>query len=141
MPLYRKSFPNKQSDADHGNQDGCQLITPKRGNSSNSLDFKEVYSLYRFTKKSRLYQDAVLNISISRTFFYGSCRYGRVRQQVRHQVNFFKKQCSGVSKFNFSIGLLLMYFPACCRFRHSGLTCNARLAPFPVEAGINFLSL
>ena len=32
----------------HGNQDGCQLITPKRGNSSNSLDFKGVYSLYRF---------------------------------------------------------------------------------------------
>ena len=50
IPLYRKSFPNKQSDADHGNQDGCQLITPKRGNSSNSLDFKGVYSLYRFTK-------------------------------------------------------------------------------------------
>lgn len=48
--MYRKSFPNKQSDADHGNQDGCQLITPKRGNSSNSLDFKGVYSLYRFTE-------------------------------------------------------------------------------------------
>ena len=25
----RKNYPNKQSDADHGNQDGCQLITPK----------------------------------------------------------------------------------------------------------------
>lgn len=30
---------------------GCQIITTKRGNSSNSLDFKEVYSLYRFTEK------------------------------------------------------------------------------------------
>ena len=29
---------------------GCQIITTKRGNSSNSLDFKEVYSLYRFTE-------------------------------------------------------------------------------------------
>ena len=36
----RKSYPNKQSDADHGNWNGCLLITPKRGNSSNSLDFK-----------------------------------------------------------------------------------------------------
>lgn len=45
----RKSYPNKQSDADHGNWDGCQLITRKRGNSSNSLDFRWIYSLYRFT--------------------------------------------------------------------------------------------
>lgn len=32
---------------------GCQIITTKRGNSSNSLDFKEVYSLYRFTETIR----------------------------------------------------------------------------------------
>ena len=36
----RKSYPNRQSDADHGNWNGCQLITRKRGNSSNSLDFR-----------------------------------------------------------------------------------------------------
>ena len=48
----RKSYPNKQSDADHGNWNGCQLITRKQGKSSNSLDFKEVYSLYRFTERS-----------------------------------------------------------------------------------------
>ena len=46
----RKSYPNKQSDADHGNWNGCQLITRKWGNSSNFLDFKQVYSLYRFTE-------------------------------------------------------------------------------------------
>lgn len=51
IPLYRKSYPNKQSDADHGNWDGCQLITQKQSNSSNSLDSKEVYSLYRFWEK------------------------------------------------------------------------------------------
>lgn len=34
---------------------GCQIITTKRGNSSNSLDFKEVYSLYRFTEKTTIY--------------------------------------------------------------------------------------
>ena len=45
----RKSYPNMQSDADHGNWNGYQLITRKRGNSSNFLDFKEGYSLYRFT--------------------------------------------------------------------------------------------
>ena len=39
------------SNADHGNWNGYQLITPKRGNSSNSLDFKKVYFLYRFTEK------------------------------------------------------------------------------------------
>ena len=50
----RKSYPNKQSDADHGNWNGCQLITPKRGNYSNSLNFNEVYSLYRFTQNSGL---------------------------------------------------------------------------------------
>lgn len=33
-------------------------LPEKRGNSSNSLDFKEVYSLYRFTKKSRDYGPA-----------------------------------------------------------------------------------
>ena len=47
----RKSYPNKQSDAGHGNWNGCQLITRKWGNSSNSLDFKEVYFSYRFTEK------------------------------------------------------------------------------------------
>lgn len=47
----RKSYPNKQSDADHSKLNGCQPITRKRGNFSNSLDFKEVYSLYRFTEK------------------------------------------------------------------------------------------
>ena len=36
----RKSYLNKQSDADHGNWNGCQLITSKRGNPSNSFDFK-----------------------------------------------------------------------------------------------------
>ena len=30
---------------------GCQIITPKQGNPSNSLDFNEEYSLYRFTEK------------------------------------------------------------------------------------------
>ena len=52
----RKSYPNKQSDADHGNWNGCQLITRKQGNSSNSLDFKVVYSLYWFTKKKTVMQ-------------------------------------------------------------------------------------
>mgnify|MGYP005890502513 CR=1 FL=1 len=47
----RKSYPNKQSDADYGNWNGYQVITQKQGNSSNSLDFNEVYSLYRFTEK------------------------------------------------------------------------------------------
>ena len=46
----RKSYPNKQSDADRSNMNGCQIITTKRDNSSNSLDFKEVYSLYRFSE-------------------------------------------------------------------------------------------
>ena len=46
----RKSYPNKQSNADYGNWNGCQLITRKRGNSSNPFDFKEVYSLYRLTE-------------------------------------------------------------------------------------------
>ena len=43
-----KSYPNKQSDAKHGNWNGCQVITQKRGNSSNSFDFNEVYFLCRF---------------------------------------------------------------------------------------------
>ena len=47
---------NKQSDADLSNMNGCQIITTKRGNSSNSLDFKEVYSLYRFTENPWYYQ-------------------------------------------------------------------------------------
>ena len=49
----RKSYPHRQSDADHSKLNGCQVITRKRCNSSNSLDFNEVYSLYRFTKKFR----------------------------------------------------------------------------------------
>ncbi len=36
-----------QSDADHGNWNGCQLITQKQGNSSNSLEFKEIYPYCR----------------------------------------------------------------------------------------------
>ena len=43
----RKSYPNRQSDADHGKLNGCQLITQKRGNSSNCLNFKKVYSFCR----------------------------------------------------------------------------------------------
>ena len=35
-----KSYLNEQSDADCSNWNGCQLITRKRGNSSNFLDFK-----------------------------------------------------------------------------------------------------
>ena len=31
---------------------GCQIITPKQGNPSNSLDFNEEYSLYRFTENA-----------------------------------------------------------------------------------------
>ena len=46
----RKSYPNRQSDADHGNWNGCQLITRKRGNSSNFLDFKGVYPFCRITE-------------------------------------------------------------------------------------------
>ena len=38
-----------QFKAEHSIWHSCQLITLKRGNSSNSFDFKEVYSLYRFT--------------------------------------------------------------------------------------------
>lgn len=45
-----KSYPNRQSDADHSKLNGCQLITSKRGNSSNSLDFKQVYSFCRITE-------------------------------------------------------------------------------------------
>lgn len=46
------SYPNKQSDAEHSNWNSCQVITPKRGNLSNSLDFKKVYFLYRLTEKN-----------------------------------------------------------------------------------------
>lgn len=35
-----------QFKAEHSIWHSCQLITLKRGNSSNSFDFKEVYSLY-----------------------------------------------------------------------------------------------
>ena len=67
----RKSYPNKQSDAGHGNWNGCQLITRKWGNSSNSLDFKEVYFSYRFTEnlqnnfiKMRRNDDRRLDINV-----------------------------------------------------------------------------
>lgn len=46
----RKSYPNKQSDADHGNWNGCQLITRKRGDSSNSLDIKWIYPFCRINE-------------------------------------------------------------------------------------------
>lgn len=49
VPLCTKSYPNKQSDVDHSNRDGCQVITQKQGNSSNFLKFKEIYSLCKFT--------------------------------------------------------------------------------------------
>lgn len=32
---------------------GCQVITPKYDNSPNHLNFREVYFLYRFTKKTQ----------------------------------------------------------------------------------------
>lgn len=48
MFCIRKSYPNRQSNTEYGNWDGRQLITRKRGNSSNLLDFKEVYSLHGF---------------------------------------------------------------------------------------------
>ena len=39
----RKSYPNKQSDADHGNWNGCQLVTQKQGifqeNEEKNADF------------------------------------------------------------------------------------------------------
>ena len=37
---FHKSYPNWQNDADHSNRDGCQIITPKQGNFSKSLNFK-----------------------------------------------------------------------------------------------------
>lgn len=33
-------YPSKQSDADHSNRDGCQIITLRQGNSSKSLNFR-----------------------------------------------------------------------------------------------------
>lgn len=44
---------------------GCQIITTKRGNSSNSLDFKEVYSLYRFTENLRITPNQFLMVGNS----------------------------------------------------------------------------
>lgn len=44
-----------QFKAEHSIWHSCQLITLKRGNSSNSFDFKEVYSLYRFTEKGEMF--------------------------------------------------------------------------------------
>lgn len=46
-----KSYPNKQNNADHSNLDGCQVITQKQDNSSNALNFKELYSLYKSTER------------------------------------------------------------------------------------------
>ena len=39
----RKSYPNRQSDADHSKLNGCQPITQKRSKFSNRLNFKQVY--------------------------------------------------------------------------------------------------
>ena len=47
---------------------GCQIITTKRGNSSNSLDFKEVYSLYRFTKKESKERQSMVYHSVNGFF-------------------------------------------------------------------------
>ena len=62
----RKSYPNKQSDAGYGNLNGCQLITRKWGNSSNFLDFKQIYSLYRFTKIYCMANDFYKNLHCSK---------------------------------------------------------------------------
>ena len=43
----RKSYPNRQSDADHSKLNGCQPITQKRSKFSNHLNFKQVYSFCR----------------------------------------------------------------------------------------------
>lgn len=40
----RKRFSDKQNYTDHDNWDNDQIITLKRGNSSNSFDFNDVYS-------------------------------------------------------------------------------------------------
>ena len=57
-----KELSETSSDADRSNMNGCQIITTKRGNSSNSLDFKEVYSLYRFTIKSGIRKNVVIEL-------------------------------------------------------------------------------
>lgn len=49
-----------QFKAEHSIWHSCQLITLKRGNSSNSFDFKELYSLYRFNKKVLLFDVCVV---------------------------------------------------------------------------------
>ena len=46
----RKSYPNRQSDADHSKLNGCQPITQKRSKFSNHLNFKQVYSFCRITE-------------------------------------------------------------------------------------------
>ena len=46
----RKSYPNKQSDADHSKLNGCQPITQKRGYFSNLLNIKQVYFFYNIKK-------------------------------------------------------------------------------------------
>lgn len=38
--FLKLSYSNKQSDTDYSNMNGCQIITPKQGNSSKSLNFK-----------------------------------------------------------------------------------------------------
>ena len=50
----RKSYPNRQSDADHSKLNGCQPITQKRSKFSNHLNFKQVYSFCRITEYFRL---------------------------------------------------------------------------------------
>lgn len=43
-----------QNKADRSNMNGYPIIIPKRGNSSNSLNFKQLYSLYRLTEIFRI---------------------------------------------------------------------------------------
>lgn len=43
----RKRFSDKQNYTDHDNLDNDQIITLKRGNSSNSFDFNDIYSFCR----------------------------------------------------------------------------------------------
>ena len=57
-----------QFKAEHSIWHSCQLITLKRGNSSNSFDFKEVYSLYRFTEKNGSNDKRLLLSANVRTF-------------------------------------------------------------------------
>ena len=38
--FLKLSYSNKQSDTDYSNMNGCQIITPKQGNFSKSLNIK-----------------------------------------------------------------------------------------------------